>query len=80
MDVEQHDVRNQLGDRRYGRRDVVRLAHDVDPVAELSPHSRPEQPVVVDDHHPDGGHALAIADVISSCTSVPAPGDVRTNA
>src|SRR5690606_27720855 len=76
VDVQQDHVRLELGDGLDRRVDVLGLAHDLDRVAQLGPHPRPEEPVVVDDQHPR--HCFST--FIVSITSVPSPGSVRTRA
>ena len=81
MHIEQDDVGCGRGDARHRAGNVFGLTHDFDAVAELGSHTGTEQPVVVDDHDAnlhETHHARAIADDISSRTSVPTPGAVRT--
>src|SRR5450631_382774 len=83
MDVEQHDVWCGAADHRDRARDIVRLTDDLDAVAELGPHARAEQPMIIDDHHAHrvgSRHDRAIAVAISSWISVPNPGELRTMA
>src|SRR6185369_3897516 len=79
--VEQHDVRQQLADQVNRGLHVVRLTDHFDLPAELGPDSGPEQPVVVDQHHPRRAHvrpAVKVLRGIFSVTLVPSPGAVVT--
>src|SRR6478672_4581056 len=81
--VEQHHVRQQLADQVDRGLHVVRLTDDLDLPAELSPDPGPEQPVVVDQHHPGGFSAHVrpagrLLRGIFSVTLVPSPGAVVT--
>src|SRR5437867_800289 len=71
MHVEQHDVRIELLDQRHSLRDARGLADDIDGVAELRPHAREEELVIVDEDD------AALHDALRgsrSSTSVPLPG------
>src|SRR3984957_15372175 len=57
--VEQHDVGELAPDQLDGGGDVIGLAHDLDLPAELGPHPRAEQAVVIDQDDPR--HALVAA-------------------
>src|ERR1700722_18382125 len=50
--IEQHHVRELARDQLDGRGDVIGLAHDLDLPAELGPHPRAEQAVVIDQDDP----------------------------
>jgi hypothetical protein len=50
--IEQHDIGNKLGDQADRRLDVVRLADDLDLIAQLGTDAGPEQAVIIDDHDP----------------------------
>jgi hypothetical protein len=51
VDVEQRDVRLELGDRAHGVLDRLRLAQDLDLSLELGLDPRAEDRMVVHDHH-----------------------------
>ena len=60
MDVEQDDVGEALVDELDGGLHLVRLADDLDGVAELGPHAGPEDGMVLDEEDP-GPSAAPIA-------------------
>ena len=79
--VEQHHVRLVVADPGHRLADRAGLADHLDLVGDgvqLGPHPGAEQRVVVHQEHPDA-HVLASVFLgISSCTSVPSPGAVRS--
>ncbi len=70
MHVEHDHVGTRLNDPADRVGDRARVTHDLDPFTELSTHARAEQPVVVDEEHPDR-HVAALG--TTSRTSVPRP-------
>src|SRR5580692_1322059 len=75
--VEQHHIGPQRGDQLDRGLHVVRLAHDVDLPAKLGADPGPEQPVIVDKHHPRSAHfrptGCAAERGMVSVTLVPSP-------
>ena len=87
VDVEQDDVGDALVDELDGGVHLVRLADDLDGVAELGPHAGPEDRMVLDEEDPGaafgraglghlGGEGVGETGILSS-TSVPSPGADR---
>ena len=92
VDVEQDDIGEALVDELDGGVHLVRLADDLDGVAELGPHAGPEDRMVLDQEDPRaaaldsgrsscgarrGGLRVGAGMAILSSTSVPSPGADR---
>ena len=57
VDIEEDDVGEALADQLDGGIHLVRLADDLDGVAELGPHAGPEDGMVLDEEDPGRGRA-----------------------
>src|SRR6185437_7395258 len=77
VDIEQHDVGLELGDRAHRVLDGLGFAEDLDQASELRLDPASEDPVVVDDDDRGCAHRRPL---MLSSTSVPSPGSLRTSA